>query len=153
MNDGEFLDVEENFEKLKQKYEGQNAVVGFSGGIDSSGVIILLKKLGIKKLQPVFLNRGQKAAKWEEKTAKRILDEFFIPKYDVEAILTVFYFSIGTFIGLFPLALAKESFETQVTNQKRKRIYIIMIMIIIIFNTIIMILSFLRIHIFPVHVQ
>lgn len=71
----------------------------------------------------------------------------------VEAILTVFYFSLGTFIGLFPLSLAKESFETQFTDQKRKRIYIIMIMIIIIFNTIIMVLSFLRIHIFPAHVQ
>jgi sulfite exporter TauE/SafE len=71
----------------------------------------------------------------------------------VEAILTVFYFSLGTFIGLFPLALAKQSFETQFKDQKRRnRIYIIMIMIIILFNIIIMILSFLRIHIFPVHV-
>ncbi len=71
----------------------------------------------------------------------------------LEAILTVFYFSIGTFIGLFPLALAKESFETRFNEQKRKRIYIIMILIIILFNTIILILSFLRIHIFPVHVH
>ncbi|MFX1339540.1 MAG: sulfite exporter TauE/SafE family protein [Promethearchaeota archaeon] len=71
----------------------------------------------------------------------------------VEALLTVFYFSIGTFIGLFPLALAKESFEVQINDHKRRRIYIIMIMIIIIFNTIIMILAFLRIHIFPVHVK
>jgi sulfite exporter TauE/SafE len=71
----------------------------------------------------------------------------------VEAILTVLYFSIGTFIGLFPLALAKQSFETKFPEQKRKRIYVIMIMIIILFNIVIMILSFLRIHIFPVHVQ
>lgn len=72
----------------------------------------------------------------------------------VEAFLTVLYFSIGTFIGLFALALAKQSFETQFKNQKRRnRIYIIMIMIIISFNVVIMVLSFLRIHIFPVHVQ
>lgn len=71
----------------------------------------------------------------------------------LEAFFTVFYFSLGTFIGLFPLALAKQSFETQFKDRKRtNRIYIIMIMIIIIFNIIIMVLSFLRIHIFPVHV-
>lgn len=75
----------------------------------------------------------------------------------VEAILTVFYFSLGTFVGLFPLALAKQGFETQITGKtneiritKKNKIFYLMILIIIIFNTIIMVLSFLHIHIFPV---
>jgi len=75
-----------------------------------------------------------------------------------EAFFTVFYFSLGTFIGLFPLALAKKGFgknPNHLSNEektiRRNRIYIIMLLIIIIFNTIIMIFSFLRVHIFPVH--
>lgn len=75
----------------------------------------------------------------------------------LEAFFTVFYFSLGTFVGLFFLAAAKQGFETQLTATskdknllKRNRIFIIMIMIVIVFNIIIMILSFLRIHIFPV---
>lgn len=75
----------------------------------------------------------------------------------LEAFFTVFYFSLGTFIGLFPLALAKQGFETQLTVNtkekniiKRNKIFIIMIMIVILFNTIIMVLSFLRVRIFPV---
>ncbi len=69
----------------------------------------------------------------------------------VNGILIVFYFSIGTFIGLFPLALAKHG-TTQIikhTESKTSWILIIMIMIIIGFNFIIMILSFLRIPVFP----
>ncbi|MFX0071249.1 MAG: sulfite exporter TauE/SafE family protein [Candidatus Hermodarchaeota archaeon] len=71
----------------------------------------------------------------------------------VEALLTVFYFSIGTFIGLFPLALAKSGFEQKGKKEpkiKQNRIYIIMFLIIIVVNTSIMILSFLHVHIFPV---
>ena len=75
----------------------------------------------------------------------------------LEAFFTVFYFSLGTFIGLFPLALAKQGFETQLTVNtkekniiKRNKIFIIMIMIVILFNTIIMVLSFLRVRIFTV---
>ena len=76
----------------------------------------------------------------------------------VEAFFTAFYFSIGTFVGLFPLALAKQGLaKQQVEKQdekkvyKKNRIFIIMIIIIITFNIIIMIMSFLRIPIFPVH--
>ncbi|MHA1344085.1 MAG: urease accessory protein UreH domain-containing protein [Promethearchaeota archaeon] len=71
-----------------------------------------------------------------------------------QAFLLVFYFSLGTFVGLFPLALAKHStaqfIKTKEDEQKRNRIFYAMIFIIIIFNTIIMILSFLRIDVFPV---
>jgi ABC-type nickel/cobalt efflux system permease component RcnA len=70
----------------------------------------------------------------------------------LEGILTVFYFSIGTFIGLFPLALAKQG-TSQILKPKenrRNRIFFIMIILILIFNSIIMLLSFLRIDVFPV---
>jgi len=76
----------------------------------------------------------------------------------VEGLFTVFYFSLGTFIGLFPLALAKRTAETRIPKEseeyKKKRkntIFVIMLLIIIGFNIIIMILSFLRIHIFPTY--
>ena len=73
----------------------------------------------------------------------------------LEGFATVFYFSLGTFIGLFPLALAKQTAETFIPKETEKiksktTIFIIMILIIIGVNIIIMILSFLRIHIFPV---
>jgi len=75
----------------------------------------------------------------------------------LEAFFTVFYFSLGTFVGLFPLAVAKQGFETQLTANtkeknllKRNKIFIIMIMIVIVSNLFIMILSFLRISTFPV---
>ncbi|MHA1755710.1 MAG: urease accessory protein UreH domain-containing protein [Promethearchaeota archaeon] len=70
-----------------------------------------------------------------------------------EGILTVFYFSLGTFIGLFPFAIAKQS-SSQILKsdgKKRNKIMYIMIFIIIIFNIIIMILSFFRIDVFPVN--
>jgi len=69
----------------------------------------------------------------------------------IDGIFTVFYFSLGTFIGLFPLALAKHG-TAQIIKTKERRgngILIAMIFIIIIFNTIVMILSFLRIPVFP----
>ena len=70
----------------------------------------------------------------------------------LEAIFSIFYFSIGTFIGLFPLALAKQSTAQffKPTENSKNRIFFIMIALIIIFNSIIMILSFLQIDIFPV---
>ncbi|HEY0089449.1 MAG TPA: hypothetical protein VGB37_11440, partial [Candidatus Lokiarchaeia archaeon] len=73
----------------------------------------------------------------------------------LEGFATVFYFSLRTFIGLFPLALAKQTAETFIPKETEKiksktTIFIIMILIIIGVNIIIMILSFLRIHIFPV---
>ncbi|MFW9826819.1 MAG: sulfite exporter TauE/SafE family protein [Candidatus Thorarchaeota archaeon] len=69
----------------------------------------------------------------------------------VDGIFTVFYFSLGTFIGLFPIALAKHG-TSQIIKPKKNRknwILILMITIIIVFNTVVMILSFLRIPVFP----
>ena len=69
----------------------------------------------------------------------------------LDGIFTVFYFSLGTFIGLFPLALAKHGTAQIIKSDRMKRtgILIAMIFIIIIFNTVIMVLSFLGIHVFP----
>lgn len=70
----------------------------------------------------------------------------------IEGFLVVFYFSLGTFVGLFPLALAKQGSSLIAKNKKdrKKTIFYIMILIIIVFNTIVMLLSFLRISVFPV---
>lgn len=69
----------------------------------------------------------------------------------IDGIFTVFYFSLGTFIGLFPLALAKHGTSQIIKSDKTRRnwILIVMILIIIAFNTIVMILSFLKVRIFP----
>ena len=69
----------------------------------------------------------------------------------IDGIFTVFYFSLGTFVGLFPLALAKHGTSQilKTKEPKTNRVLLIMILIIIIFNTIVMILSFLRIPVFP----
>lgn len=69
----------------------------------------------------------------------------------VEGILIVLYFSLGTFIGLFPLALAKQG-TSRVVRPKDSRktlIFYIMLSIIIVFNTVVLVLSFLRIPVFP----
>ena len=69
----------------------------------------------------------------------------------IDGLFTVFYFSIGTFIGLFPLALAKYG-TSQIVKTKepqRRGILISMILIIVIFNATVMILSFLGIPVFP----
>ncbi len=78
--------------------------------------------------------------------------QFAISYSILEGILIAFYFSLGTFIGLFPLALAKHgtSHIVKPTEKKGNRTITIMIFIIIIFNVIIMLLSFLRIDVFPV---
>ena len=81
----------------------------------------------------------------------------------LEGFFTVFYFSLGTLIGLFPLALAKRTAETikpfpkesetEMEGSKKKgtiTIYIIMLLIIIGVNIIIMVLSFLQINLFTV---
>jgi sulfite exporter TauE/SafE len=67
-----------------------------------------------------------------------------------EGVLIVISFSLGTFVGLFPLALAKQGTSQIVksNNAKRRNIFYIMLLIIIIFNVIVMILSFLRIPVF-----
>ncbi len=69
----------------------------------------------------------------------------------LDGIFTVFYFSLGTFIGLFPLALAKHGTSQIIKSDKSKKnlILIVMILIIIAFNTVVMILSFLKIRVFP----
>ncbi|MFW9951883.1 MAG: hypothetical protein ACFFKA_17335, partial [Candidatus Thorarchaeota archaeon] len=67
-----------------------------------------------------------------------------------EGIVIVFIFSLGTFIGLFPLALAKQGTSqiVKANDSKRKIVFYLMILIIIVFNAIVMVLSFLRIPIF-----
>ncbi len=69
----------------------------------------------------------------------------------IEGLLVVFYFSLGTFVGLFPLALAKFGTSQMVKPniRRRKVIFYLMIFIIIVFNSVVMILSFLRISVFP----
>jgi sulfite exporter TauE/SafE len=69
----------------------------------------------------------------------------------IDGIFTVFYFSIGTFIGLFPLALAKHGTAQIMKTKETKKnwILIMMILIIIGFNCVVLILSFLRIPVFP----
>jgi len=66
-------------------------------------------------------------------------------------IMYMFYFSLGTFIGLFPLALAKHGTAQikSVGEQKRSIVYLIMILIIIVFNIIIMFVSVFKVNIFP----
>jgi sulfite exporter TauE/SafE len=70
----------------------------------------------------------------------------------IEGLLVVFYFSVGTFVGLFPLALAKygTSHMVKPNIKRRKAIFYLMISIIIAFNIVVMILSFLRISVFPI---
>jgi len=70
----------------------------------------------------------------------------------IEGLLVVFYFSIGTFVGLFPLALAKYGTSQMVKPniKRRKEIYYLMISIIIAFNSVVIILSILRISVFPI---
>jgi sulfite exporter TauE/SafE len=71
----------------------------------------------------------------------------------IPGILTVFYFSLGTFVGLFPLALAQLGTSQIFKHKKFKqnKIYIIMIVIIVIFNIIVLILSLFEIHVFPLY--
>ncbi|NVM18139.1 MAG: sulfite exporter TauE/SafE family protein [Candidatus Lokiarchaeota archaeon] len=70
----------------------------------------------------------------------------------IEGFLVVFYFSLGTFVGLFPLALAKQGSSLIVKTKKDRKntIFYIMILIIVVFNTMVMLLSFFRISVFPV---
>ncbi|MBY9020699.1 MAG: sulfite exporter TauE/SafE family protein [Candidatus Lokiarchaeota archaeon] len=70
----------------------------------------------------------------------------------IEGLLVVFYFSLGTFVGLFPFALAKYGTSQMVkpNDKRRKVIFFLMIIIIIAFNSVVMILSFLRISVFPI---
>lgn len=71
----------------------------------------------------------------------------------IPGILTVFYFSLGTFIGLFPLALAQLGTSQIFKHKKFKqnKVYLIMIVIIIVFNVIVLILSLFEIHVFPLY--
>lgn len=69
----------------------------------------------------------------------------------IEGILVVLYFSLGTFVGLFPLALAKYGTSHIVKSKENKKntIFVSMILIIVVFNITIMILSLLEISVFP----
>ncbi len=65
--------------------------------------------------------------------------------------LTIVTFSVGTFLGLFPLAIISEygSKRRRIRNQKSSKVSIIMITLIIVFNILILFLSVFRIDIFP----
>jgi len=69
----------------------------------------------------------------------------------IDGIFIVFYFSLGTFVGLFPLALAYHGTSQILKAREPKTNWtlLIMILIIILFNATVMILSFLRIRVFP----
>ncbi len=69
----------------------------------------------------------------------------------IDGIFLVLYFSLGTFVGLFPIALAKHG-TSQIIKSKEPRknwILIMMILIIIAFNCVVLVLSFLGIRVFP----
>jgi len=70
----------------------------------------------------------------------------------IEGLLVVFYFSLGTFVGLFPLALAKQGTALIVkpTKSRKNTIYYIMLLIIIFFNVAVMVLSVLGVSVFPI---
>lgn len=63
----------------------------------------------------------------------------------------VFYFGIGTFVGLIFIALIKRGTSRYIkpSDQRKNTLFIIMVSIIIIFNIIIMYVSILRVNIFP----
>jgi len=65
--------------------------------------------------------------------------------------LTIISFSVGTFLGLFPLAIISEysSKRRKIKNQRSSKVSIIMIILIIFFNILILVYSVFRIHIFP----
>ncbi len=68
-------------------------------------------------------------------------------------LVTVFYFSLGTFIGLYPLALMQHG-TAQIIKTKEGHqdvVFYIMIIIIVVFNVIVMILSFYRFDVFSVN--
>jgi len=69
----------------------------------------------------------------------------------LSGLLTIISFSIGTFLGLFPLAmLSQYGSRIRKSSQKKSSILsLIMIILIIFFNTIILFLSLFRIEIFP----
>ncbi len=72
--------------------------------------------------------------------------------YDIYmGVIYVFYFWLGTFTGLFLIALAKMG-TSQIfhPNKKQKKtIFILMIFIIIVFNIVVLIASLFRINIYP----
>jgi len=72
----------------------------------------------------------------------------------IEGVLVVFYFSLGTFLGLFPLALAKYGTSQIVKSKKNRKntVFVLMILIIIVFNAVVMILSFFKISVFPLNI-
>lgn len=69
----------------------------------------------------------------------------------ISGLLTITSFSVGTFLGLFPLAMISQ-YGSRIRKSSRKKsskLSIIMIILIIFFNIIIIVLSFYRIEIFP----
>ncbi len=69
----------------------------------------------------------------------------------LSGLLTVISFSIGTFLGLFPLAMVSQ-YGLRITKSSQNKssiLSLIMIILIIFFNTIIIFFSLFRIDIFP----
>ena len=72
--------------------------------------------------------------------------------YDfIMALIYVLYFSVGTFIGLLFIALAKHGTAQKIKPEEEKRnlIFILMILIIIVFNIVIMFVSIFRGNVYP----
>jgi len=69
----------------------------------------------------------------------------------ISGLLTIISFSVGTFLGLFPLAIISEfgSKRRRTNTERSSKVSLIMIILIIIFNIIILGFSIFRIDIFP----
>lgn len=57
----------------KRHMKDTNAIISFSGGLDSTGIISVLKYLGVDKIQPVFFNRGQSNYNEEKNAGEKVL--------------------------------------------------------------------------------
>lgn len=70
----------------------------------------------------------------------------------ISGLLTVLSFSLGTFLGLFPLAIIREfgSRRRRIETQRSSKVSLIMIILIIFFNIVILFYSIFRIDIFPI---
>jgi 7-cyano-7-deazaguanine synthase in queuosine biosynthesis len=74
----DYFENKENFvskvNRARGALKGQNVVLSFSGGLDSTGAIAVLKYLGADKILPVFFDRGQSNRDSEIKAAFEVTD-------------------------------------------------------------------------------
>lgn len=59
--------------RLERELKGKNIEIAFSGGIDSTSAIVVMKELGAKKIKPYFVNRGQSNLGDEKKAVFSVL--------------------------------------------------------------------------------